>query len=425
MRKSKNNYINTYKRILVQVLPLSLLLFANCDTKLNLTSIPVDSVSEQSPITYSAEEEKAVSSSGKRKFFVLSNEDKEETGPLLKRINQETYFDQNLEGFGKLPIELQAYILSFLDQQNFHRASLVCQGWREAAFIAGEEKTLDLSGRKLAEKDCQVLLNVPFTSLILKNCRLTEQKILILSQFTRMKHLDLEGNNIIAAGAQSLASGNLAALTSLDLGSNSIGATGAQALASGNLASLTSLDLGYNEIGNLGAQALASGNLGALISLDLNNNGIGDSGAHALASGNLVTLTSLDLNNNSIGDSGVQALASGNLSALTSLYLYNNSIGDSGAQALASGNLAAPTSLNLGYNRIGSAGAQALASGNLSALTSLNLNNNNIGDSGAQALATGNLTALNSIYLGENNIEKKDKKTLRDWAKKKFIKLDL
>ena len=347
MRKSKDNYINTYTRILAQVLRLSLLLFANCDTKLNLTSIPVGSEPKQSPLAYSEEEEKAVSSLGKRKFFVLSNEDQEEAGPLVKKINQETYFDQNLKGFGKLPIELQTYILSFLDQQDFHRASLICQDWRNAAWIAGEEKMLDLSNKKLAEKDCQVLLNVPFTSLILKNCRLTEQKILILSQSTRMKHLDLEGNNIKAAGAQSLASGNLASLTSLNLNRNRIGAAGAQSLASGNLAALTSLDLRHNNIGNVGAQALASGNLSAL------------------------------------------------------------------------------TCLNLRSNSIEAAGAQALASGNLSALTSLNLNNNNIGDSGAQALATGNLTALNSIYLGENNIEKKDKKTLRDWAKKKFIKLDL
>ena len=306
MSKYRGSYINTHKRIIVELL-LSILLFTNCD-RLAPTTNSVDYQPAQGEI--------------QRETMTL---DQQENTELVR---------QTQTGFSSLPIELQAYILSFLDQKNFHRASLVCHAWRAAAFMAEDEKTLDLSRKDLDKKDCQVLLQVPFTSLILRECQLKDQEMLILSQSTRIKHLNLESNRIRDAGAQALASGNLAALTSLVLGYNSIGAAGAQALASGNLAALTSLVLGYNSIGDAGAQALASGNLSALTSLVLGFNSIGAAGAHALASGNLSALTSLVLYNNSIGAAGAQALASGNLSALTSLDLRRNNIEAEGKKAL-------------------------------------------------------------------------------------------
>lgn len=194
MAKHKESYIGTYKRIIIQLL-LSIFLFANCER----LDINPDSVDSQ---------------------------------PAQEEVQDETIvFDEQAQtGFSNLPLELLTFILSFLDQKNFHRASLVCHAWRDAALMAGSEKMLDLSKRKLDERDCQVLLQIPFSSLILKECQLGDQGVLILSRSTRIKHLNLFNNKIEAAGTQALASGNMAALTSLILYYNRIGDEGAEAL---------------------------------------------------------------------------------------------------------------------------------------------------------------------------------------------------
>jgi len=91
-------------------------------------------------------------------------------------------------GFAEIPIELQVHIFSFLDQKDFLRASLVCQSWRDGAHLVRKEKTLDLSDRKLDLKDCQALLQVPFSSLILQRCQL---EVLTLSQSLGFKERNL------------------------------------------------------------------------------------------------------------------------------------------------------------------------------------------------------------------------------------------
>jgi Leucine-rich repeat (LRR) protein len=63
-----------------------------------------------------------------------------------------------------------------------------------------------------------------------------------------------------------------------------------------------------NAIGEAGAQALANGNFASLTSLDLNTNNIRDAGVQALAKGNLSALTFLDLGNNKIEDAGQKAI---------------------------------------------------------------------------------------------------------------------
>ena len=109
---------------------------------------------------------KTISSSRKRKRLEpLHGKDRAEDGPSAKKIIQMPEFELNSEGFAKWPIELQAYIFSFLDQKNFHRASLVCQDWRRVARMSAGERSLDLSKRKLDAKDCYALLKVLFSSL--------------------------------------------------------------------------------------------------------------------------------------------------------------------------------------------------------------------------------------------------------------------
>jgi hypothetical protein len=105
---------------------------------------------------------------------------------------------------------------------------------------------------------------------------------------------------------------------------------------------LTSLDLENNDIGAAGATALATAlqTNTTLTSLDLANNNIGAAGATALATAlqTNTTLTSLNLDGNYIGASGATALAMALQTnvILTSLNLVNNRIGDAAAVALLS-----------------------------------------------------------------------------------------
>ena len=208
-----------------------------------------------------------------------------------------------------LPVEIQAHILSFLDQRDLLRAGGMSKSWRQAAERVWKNKPLGLSNRRLSQNDYEALIHGVFSSLILRSVELGKEEACILALSLRLKHLDLSHNSIGAEGAKGIASGNLHALTALYLSYNSIGAEGAKGIASGNLAALTSLDLNGNSIRAEGAKGIASGNLTALTSLDLSGNSIRAEGAKGIASGNLHALTALHLSYNSIGDEGRKALA--------------------------------------------------------------------------------------------------------------------
>ena len=146
--------------------------------------------------------------------------------------------------FSKLPLEIQAHIFSFLEQWDFLKASGVSQSCREAACIVGENKTLNLSRRMLKSKDCQTLLRVHFSSLTLQNCHLGPEEVRILSQFSRIKSLDLANNNIGDVGAKYIATGNLIALTYLNLENNNIGNSGREALKN----SLRNITISFGQV---------------------------------------------------------------------------------------------------------------------------------------------------------------------------------
>src|SRR5699024_6006521 len=116
-------YIYNPKITLFLIL-LGIFLFANCDNSfLDPNSTDSQSTQEQEVITLSKQEDMEL-------------------------------VQQHQSPFPELPIEIQTYILSFLNNKDFHRAALVCKHWRNAAFILGENKTLDLSCKKLTEQDC-------------------------------------------------------------------------------------------------------------------------------------------------------------------------------------------------------------------------------------------------------------------------------
>ena len=288
---------------------------------------------------------------------------------------------------------------------------------------------------------------------------------------TELQNLDLEGSNIGATGAQSLANllNHYPNLVTLNLFGNSIGPCGAKALAVGlmhctnlqvlNLSrnsigtsdraladdlitpanginalteglkyctNLQTLHLDHNKIGTDGAKALGDGlkHCTNLQTLDLNWIEIGTDGAKALANGlkHCTNLQALHLNCNSIGTDGAKALADGlkHCTNLQALHFNSNSIGTDGAKALADGlkhctNL---QELHLSSNEIGNDGAEALADGHKHLLT-LDLNWNKIGADCAKALADGlkHCTNLQELHLDSNCIGTDSAKALADGLK--------
>ena len=227
--------------------------------------------------------------------------------------------------------------------------------------------------------------------------------------------IDLSGNDIRAAGAESLASALTFnhTLTSIDLSENSIGAAGAEALASALKSNhtLTSIDLGRNGIGAAGAESLAG----------------------ALASNH--TLTSIDLRFNDIDAAGAKALADALKSnhTLISIVLSGSHIKATEAEVLADALKSNHTliSIDLGWNRIDAAEAKVLANALKSndTLTSIDLSHNRIDAAGAEALADAlkSNDTLISIDLSHNNINAAGAKALADALKSNdtLISVDL
>ena len=212
-------------------------------------------------------------------------------------------------GLLSLPLEVQDYILSFLDNQNdLLRAGGTSKKLRQAAERIWNNKPLNLSNRRLNEVDYKALVQGPFSFLVLQSVKLGKEEASILASSSRFIHLDLRSNSIGAEGVGKLASANFPLLTTLYLRSNSIGDVGVGKLASANFPLLTTLDLSYNSIGAEEVGKLASANFPLLTTLYLNFNSIGAKGVGKLASANFPLLTTLDLRYNSIGDVGMEAL---------------------------------------------------------------------------------------------------------------------
>ena len=264
---------------------------------------------------------------------------------------------------------------------------------------------------------------------------------------TELQNLDLEGSNIGATGAQTLA--NLVKhypnLVTLNLCRNSIGPCGAKALAFGlmHCTNLQVLNLSKNRICTVDTEladnlispadvikALTNGlkHCTKLQTLNLNENSISNDGAKALAYGALKYCTNLQilsLESNTIGTDGAMAIAD-ILKHLTNLHMLNlgqNSIGTSGAKALAESlkHFTNLKTLDLSNSRIGSDGAKALADGlkHCTNLQTLHLDSNEIGADGAKALADGlkHCTNLQTLNLDWNEIGADGAKALADSLK--------
>ncbi|GKV38486.1 hypothetical protein SLEP1_g46396 [Rubroshorea leprosula] len=157
----------------------------------------------------------------------------------------------------------------------------------------------------------------------------------------------------------------------------------------GDLKSLQSLSLSCNLEGSIPA---SMGNLSQLTDLELYSSNLSGQIPPSLA--NLTQLTSLYLSNNQF--SGPIPASIGNLRQLTSLNLYSNNLSGQIPSSLA--NLTQLTSLYLSNNQF--SGPIPSSIGNLRQLTSLNLYSNNLSGQISSSLA--NLTQLPSLDLFNN-----------------------
>ena len=246
----------------------------------------------------------------------------------------------------------------------------------------------------------------------------------VLEANTTLTNLDLQGNNIGPAGAESLATAlkTNTTLTNLDLQGNNIGPAGAESLATAlkTNTTLTNLDLSCNNnIGPAGAESLATAlkTNTTLTKLALSSNNVDPAGAESLAKvlKPNTSLTNLDLSSDNIGPDGAESLATAlkTNTTLTNLDLsYGNNIGPAGAESLATAlkTNTTLTNLDLSSNNIGPDGAESLAKAlkTNTTLTNLNLSySNNIGPAGAESLATAlrtNTTLTNLDLSYGNNI---------------------
>ncbi len=247
--------------------------------------------------------------------------------------------------------------------------------------------------------------------LILARCSLAIDKSLEplaeSALFSRLTWLDLEGNNLRAAGVRALARlQKPGRLTYLNLSNNGLDDEAVVALASSPLlAQVQTLDLKNNSVGRRGAEALANSPfLGQLAHLDLSYNRLESTPLSLWTTSlRLPSLRILHLGNNRIDDQALEGLSRQPVRApLQTLILRRNHISDQGlAQLLASPLAEQLLILDLSSNQIRPGGARLVAEAtSLGRLRVLNLDNNEIGDAGALALACSpslqHLTQLNT-----------------------------
>ena len=258
-----------------------------------------------------------------------------------------------------------------------------------------------------------------------RNRRVTDETAVavlaaVLEANTTLTNLDLQGNNIGPAGAESLATAlkTNTTLTNLFLSHNNIGPAGAESVATvlKTNTTLTNLDLSHNNLGPAGAESFATALKAntTLTNLFLSDNNIGPAGAESLATAlkTNTTLTDLSLFLNNIGPAGAESLATAlkTNTTLTSLDLFCNNIGPAGAESLATALKANTTLTNLVLynNDLGPAGAESLSTAlkTNTTMTNLDLRGNNIGPAGAQSLATAlkTNTTLTNLHLRGNSI---------------------
>jgi hemoglobin-like flavoprotein/Ran GTPase-activating protein (RanGAP) involved in mRNA processing and transport len=253
---------------------------------------------------------------------------------------------------------------------------------------------------------------------------------------TRLRVLDVSGNEIGAAGAAALAlSGNVATLTTLSLGRNCLGLEGvALLLASNRFGSLMELDVSSNTIGAQGAMTLAaSPAVRRLRMLDVGDNGLGDAGLAALLGAPYLTglrrlrlaqngitasgvallgvtpaeLNDLDLSGNPVGPTGAMAMRGvlGRM-RLSRLMVDDCGLGADGCAAIAEDAPATLVRLSLAGNAIGADGAARLAAVDAAhRLTDLDASHNDLGAAGLAALLRWPaLAGLRSLAADGNGI---------------------
>ena len=208
----------------------------------------------------------------------------------------------------KIPIGVKARIFSLLPEKDFLKARQVCHEWNKSCQIAGTEKTIILINKKIGKEEGMMLVNLPFSILIMDNCILKYRSIIIISESNKYKKLDLNNTKIGEDGLRMI-SRNLTSLTSLSVNNDEISYFGIMGLVTENLTSLTSLSLNNDTLGDTSVARLFMGkNFPCLTSLSLRGNYITAEVGSLLIAENFPCLTSLDLSENPIRNDVKQKL---------------------------------------------------------------------------------------------------------------------
>ena len=270
--------------------------------------------------------------------------------------------------------------------------------------------------------------NLTLTKLDLSLNRLGNSPSLLFKTKTALTKLDLTGNDLGPATAESIGAAltTNTTLTFLHLCANNLGPSGAASLGAAlkTNTTLTKLYLSDNSLGSSGAESLAAAlkTNATVTELNLSKNNFGPGGAESLADAleTNTALTKLDLHFNNLGPAGAESLAAGfkTNASLTELDLSHNALTDVTSLAAALETNRSLKYLNLCWNNLCPDSADSLAASltTNTTLTKLDLSGNNLGPAGAESLATAleTNTTLKNLFLFKNNVSEAARKKLNE-----------
>jgi Ran GTPase-activating protein (RanGAP) involved in mRNA processing and transport len=254
----------------------------------------------------------------------------------------------------------------------------------------------------------------PIECVRIRNLRLPQlHQLLSTSHLVGLREVDLSGNVVGLAGAQSLRAvpANVG-WRRLNLHKTELGPLGLHALSHAPfLAHLEALDVSSNHLRQAGAELAAAVELREL---NLADNELIDVPLQGLVgAAALPKLTRLDLHHNQIGDDGVSKIASHRgWTALAALDLRANPLGDAAMLALAEAPFLPPLdTLRLGENRVGKRAMTALLrSPRCAHLRVLGLAKVEPGEEALRHIAT--LGTLTRLDLAQNDLHAGDLRPL-------------
>ena len=212
-----------------------------------------------------------------------------------------------------------------------------------------------------------------------------------------LRHIDLTGTKLEAAGAKRLCSAALPNLSSLDLTATHLDTAAVQQLLIADCPKLESLSLANNKLRSAEMQLLPNSKWPELACLNLEHNHLGDTDVAFLVEANWPKLTRLLLKCNHVHSTA--CLGRSNWHILEELDLSFNELQAEGLQRMFHTRWPLLCVLKLGHTKLSSNGIAALAGGSWSRLQELDMMHNTLGIDGMTRLSTILLPSLECIAL--------------------------